>query len=113
MKYSIYSKLIGLYKPIPPGAVALVTGGDNGIGKAIAIELAKRHCYIIIVGRDQDALSSTQQQLVKQYKIKVATIRQDLAVQDAANEVYAEVKKLGITVDVLVNNAGMAKVCIA
>jgi len=109
MGFHPLSRLFGSYRPIPAGSIALVTGGDNGIGKAIAEELADRKCYVIIVGRDQKALTHTQQELVSQYKVKCATIRQDLSQQNGAEQVYEEVRKLGLTVDVLVNNAGMAK----
>lgn len=102
------SFLTGAYKPIPPNTVALITGGSHGIGRSIAIELAKRRCYIIIVGRDQSALTDIQTQLVCEYKIKCATIRQDMTEIDAAEQILSEINKLNLTIDILVNNAGIA-----
>eukprot|EP01059_Diplonema_ambulator_P027585 TRINITY_DN4595_c0_g1_i2.p1 TRINITY_DN4595_c0_g1~~TRINITY_DN4595_c0_g1_i2.p1 ORF type:complete len:510 (+),score=134.60 TRINITY_DN4595_c0_g1_i2:50-1579(+) len=48
----------GAYRPNPglKGHVAFVTGGSNGIGKAIALGLAKQGCDVAIVGRNKEAI---------------------------------------------------------
>jgi len=100
---------LGWYRPIPKDAVAVVTGGSHGIGKAIAEEIAKRRISLLIItGRDRDALSAVQREFVDKYGVKVATIAQELNHVNSAEELYAEVKKLNVNVDVLVNNAGLA-----
>jgi 3-oxoacyl-[acyl-carrier protein] reductase len=41
--------------------VALITGGNRGIGKSAAIELAKEGCNISIIGRDKKSLLETEE----------------------------------------------------
>lgn len=87
-------------------ATALITGASNGIG----LELAKIHAAkgdnLVLVARNITRLNELKQQLEQQYKVKVLNIAKDLSLPDAALEVYEEVKKQGIVVDYLVNNAG-------
>jgi short-subunit dehydrogenase len=58
------------------------------------------------VARPSDKLNQTTADLSAQYDVEATAIGKDLAVDGAAQEVYNEVKELGITIDVLVNNAG-------
>lgn len=84
--------------------VALVTGASSGIGRDIAIALAKRGYNLILVARRKDKLIKLKEKLGKVYGVKAAVIAKDLSDEHECFELYEKVKKLNI--DVLVNNAG-------
>ena len=52
--------------------VALVTGASSGIGRDIAIELAKRKYDIIAIARNEEALIKLKEEVEKTYNVNVA-----------------------------------------
>lgn len=46
------------------GQKILVTGASSGIGRCVAIELAKNHCQVILCGRDKDRLNETKEMML-------------------------------------------------
>jgi len=86
------------------GKVALFTGGSRGLGKAMAIGLAKAGADVAVVGRklDQDVIDQISAQGVrgKFYEF-------DLANVDGIAALVGEVKKDFGHIDILVNNAGV------
>ncbi len=89
------------------GKNALVTGSSRGIGKAIAIELAKKGANIIIHGfsRSETFLKTIEE--VKSYGVKVGSINGDLSKKEDMDKIYQEsVKQLG-EIDIFVANASM------
>jgi short-subunit dehydrogenase len=85
---------------------ALITGATSGIGLELARLFAKDNYDLIIVARDINELNEASAKIKNEYKTEVITIQKDLFEKNAAFEVYDEVKSKGVTVDVLVNNAG-------
>jgi short-subunit dehydrogenase len=85
---------------------ALITGGTSGIGYELAKCFAKDGYNLILVARTQDALSSVSAELATQFGITVKTIAQDLMIPGAAKQVHKQVQSMGVSVDVLVNDAG-------
>lgn len=83
----------------------LITGATSGIGLELARLFAKDGYNQIIVARNEAELKGTSDEL-KEYGIEVITISKDLFKENAAQEVYDEVKFRAIEIDVLVNNAG-------
>ncbi|MDF2479631.1 MAG: 3-ketoacyl-ACP reductase [Sphingobacterium sp.] len=89
------------------GKRALVTGGAKGLGKAIAIALAKEGVHVAITGRNEIALKQTVAELAElgtQVTYSVFDISDNTAVQQ-------EVKNLNETFgyfDILINNAGIS-----
>ncbi len=82
------------------GATALVTGGSEGIGKAIAAALKREGAEVIITGRDQEKLETAAAEL------DVGLIQGDVASEDDVVRTVEEfVDRLG-RIDILVNNAG-------
>ena len=86
------------------GKVALFTGGSRGLGKAMAIGLAKAGADVAVVGRklDQDVIDEITAQGVrgKFYEF-------DLANTDGIAALVGEVKNDFAHIDILVNNAGV------
>ncbi|MCB0633512.1 MAG: SDR family NAD(P)-dependent oxidoreductase [Saprospiraceae bacterium] len=90
-------------------AYALVTGGSEGIGRAIAIELAKKQIPLIIVALDQPVLARTAQEIREEYGVEVHTFGIDLSRDDAPEQVYKWFKTRNFSLRVLVNNAGFGR----
>lgn len=84
----------------------LITGASSGIGEAFANALAARGNDLILVARSEDKLEAIAQQLQSQHNIRTEVIVQDLTQADGASNVFQKVQHLGLTVDVLINNAG-------
>lgn len=87
---------------------ALVTGGSSGIGLRYATSLARDYRYnILLVSNQEKELPEVAAQLAADYGVGTKWLYMNLAEQDAADKVYAFCKEQGLTVEVLVNNAGM------
>src|SRR5215831_10849907 len=88
------------------GRVALVTGGNRGIGRAIALKLASLGAEVAICGRDTVKLAETESAL-RSKKIRAIAIAADVRkASDVAAALERVETKLG-PVNLLVNNAGM------
>lgn len=90
------------------GKKALVTGGSRGLGKAIAIALAKKGVDIAITGRNIEKLKSVVEQL-QSYGVKATSEAFDVSNKE---QVFESIKRLeqGFgKFDILINNAGIAK----
>ena len=85
---------------------ALVTGASGGIGKSFAEKLAVKKTNLIIVARSEDKLNALAQQLQQQYNIQVEVIVKDLSETSAPQEIFDAVQAKGLSVDMLINNAG-------
>ncbi len=85
---------------------ALITGASNGIG----LELAKIHVQkggdVVLVARSKEKLEQLAQELTAEYGVKAWVIAQDLSEPNAAQAIFAQTEVQGITVDILINNAG-------
>ncbi|TDQ09611.1 SDR family NAD(P)-dependent oxidoreductase [Pedobacter metabolipauper] len=84
---------------------ALITGATSGIGYELAKLFARDGYNLVIVARNQRELDSKAEEF-KENGIEVISIAKDLFERDEAFSLYDEVKDLGITIDVLVNDAG-------
>ena len=88
------------------GKTALVTGGSEGIGKAIAQALAREGVDVAICARRKEPLEQTAAEIAKESGRKIIAIPADLTkAADAENFVKQAHAALG-RVDILVNNAG-------
>ena len=85
---------------------ALITGASGGIGKEFAVTLASKGADVILVARSADKLAALADELRSKHKVRAEVITADLSVPGAADHVVAGVDDLGLTVDVLINNAG-------
>ena len=90
------------------GKTALVTGGSEGIGKGIALALAKEGVDVAICARRKEPLEAAANEIAKATGRKIVAIPADLRKDaDAKNFIEQGAKALG-RVDIMVNNAGSA-----
>jgi NAD(P)-dependent dehydrogenase (short-subunit alcohol dehydrogenase family) len=87
------------------GRVALVTGAGRGIGKSIAITLAKAGASVALVARSSDQLSTTAS-LIEEYGGHARPFPTDVTSQPAVHDLLIQVERQLGPVDLLVNNAG-------
>ena len=85
---------------------ALITGASTGIGKEFAKIHAENGGNLVIVARNESKLNDLKSELEEQYNINVVVIAKDLSEVKSTQEIYDQVKKLGIEIDILINNAG-------
>jgi len=88
---------------------ALITGATSGIGYELAKLFAQEKYNLVIVARHQDGLEEKATEFRQQYGIEVTTIAKDLSERNGPFEVCDEIKAKGITINVLVNNAGQGQ----
>lgn len=86
--------------------VALVTGGSEGIGKAIAAKIGQQNYRVVIAARSEDKLAETVRSLTAEgitINAKTLDVREPQQVQQVVKEVINEFG----SIDLLVNNAGI------
>jgi uncharacterized protein len=86
--------------------VALITGACSGIGRAFALGLGALGYELVLVSNRPDELAATAQEIRSAHKATVHTIVSDLARPEAAQELYQEVGRRNLCVDILISNAG-------
>ncbi len=90
------------------GKTALITGASSGIGQELAKLFAQDGYNLVLVGRSDEKLDRLGDVFKSNYGTQhVTVISKDLSEEDAAQDVYSQVKAKGITIDVLVNDAGV------
>lgn len=89
-----------------PGRVFVVTGAGNGMGRQVALGLARRGARIAAVDRDEDGLSRTAE-LIHASRNEVSTHVLDITDRDCVGDLPPEVVKIHGAVDGLVNIAGI------
>jgi hypothetical protein len=85
---------------------AVVTGASSGLGVEYAKELAARGANLVLVARRKEALDELAAKITKTSGVKVQTIALDLSTPTSAKKLMAELKKLKIEPQILINNAG-------
>ncbi|GMX65681.1 3-ketoacyl-ACP reductase [Paenibacillus elgii] len=88
---------------------AIITGAGKGIGKAIAVELAKEGVNLGLTARTSSDLESLRAELESTYSVKVYTAAADIAKRGEAEQAVGSlIGSLG-SLDILINNAGIAQ----
>lgn len=85
---------------------ALVTGASAGLGTHFALALAKRGHDLILVARREDRLAQLAEMIRDRHGVAAHVIPADLAKKTAVAKLVEAVGREGLTVDLLVNNAG-------
>lgn len=89
------------------GYNALVTGGTSGMGWEYCRQLAAMGCNVLMVSNQQDLLASLPDTLSETYGVKSWGLFMDLSRDEAADEVWNYCQQLQLSIDILINNAGM------
>lgn len=87
---------------------ALVTGASQGLGRAIALQLAERGYGIIAVARTRSKLDEVIQKCGSMNGGRTLVIESDLTAEHAATKLVDQVMTSALKLDILVNNAGEA-----
>jgi 3-oxoacyl-[acyl-carrier protein] reductase len=85
------------------GKIALITGGSQGIGHALARALANEGCTLIITGRSESSLNKAVTEIGRKVTPMVCDVRDPAAV----DHLFASVKRRFGRLDILINNAGV------
>lgn len=89
------------------GKTVLITGGASGIGALMArICLQKDASKVILLDINADALEKTKREL-DSYTSKIHLLRTDLTSEPQLKQALAQMESLGLSVDILINNAGV------
>ncbi|BCJ35792.1 ketoacyl reductase [Actinocatenispora thailandica] len=89
------------------GTTALVTGASSGIGAALAEQLAARGADVVLVARSVDTLTALADRLHAEHGVRAEVLGADLTDPQAVHTIQAELDRRRVTVDLLVNNAGI------
>jgi short-subunit dehydrogenase len=86
--------------------VALITGASTGIGRDLAFIAAADGYDVILVARTAASLQAVATEIAGKTSRKAHVFPVDLAEPNAAKVLFTQIEQAGITVDVLINNAG-------
>jgi short-subunit dehydrogenase len=92
------------------GDAALITGASRGIGRHIAMALARRGMNLVLAARSQDGLDAVAEQVRAATGVTVWTLTVDLGDREQAAGLAARAEAAAGHVDLLVNNAGLESV---
>ncbi|PZU88088.1 MAG: NAD(P)-dependent oxidoreductase [Chryseobacterium sp.] len=87
--------------------VALITGGDSGIGKATALLFAKEGADIVIAYLSETKDAKQTQKEIETYSRKCTLIKGDLGKENHCKKIIETVIKVHKKIDIIVNNAGL------
>src|ERR1700745_3984112 len=87
------------------GKVALITGGNSGIGLSTAKQFVNEGAYVFITGRREAELASAKKQIGK----NVTAIQGDVSNLDDLDRLFAQIRKEKGNIDVVFANAGAPK----
>jgi 3-oxoacyl-[acyl-carrier protein] reductase len=88
------------------GRVAIVAGASKGLGKAVAVGLAREGASVVVCARGQESLQEVAKSIEQQHRVAALPIVADLRnAGDTERVVEAAIKRFG-RIDILLNNAG-------
>ncbi len=89
------------------GKIALITGGDSGIGRAVATLFAKEGADIVIVYLSEKKDAHDTQKYIEAYGRKCLLIEKDISIESNCKKIITQTIKEFGQIDILVNNAGV------
>jgi short-subunit dehydrogenase len=86
----------------------IITGASSGIGKALAIEFAKRGANLVLGARQYVTLCEIAQSLQQQYNVKAIAVQCDVVLESDCEHLIKQSLLTFGKIDVLINNAGIS-----
>jgi len=86
---------------------AIITGASRGIGKAIAMEFARRDYNLALISRHYSEVEKSAEEIGQKYPRVIIPYECDVADKEAVLRTFAAIRKKLYSLDVLVNNAGI------
>jgi uncharacterized protein len=97
--------------PAPaPASTCLITGASSGIGEELARQLAARGHGVFLVARREERLRELAAELEREHGVRAEVAASDLGERESVEALPGLIAERGLTVDVLVNNAGFSTV---
>lgn len=90
------------------GKTALITGGSDGIGFAVATAFAEQGTHLVLIGRDRQKLGQ-RKEFLTQYGIDVLTVSEDISSSESTAKIARHVREKSMQIDIIINNAGIAR----
>lgn len=90
------------------GKVVIITGASSGIGKACAIEFAKRGANVVLAARQYVRLCEISQEIHDKYQVKTLAVQVDVSKEEDCKELMTQAINTMGRIDILVNNAGIS-----
>jgi NAD(P)-dependent dehydrogenase (short-subunit alcohol dehydrogenase family) len=87
------------------GKTAIITGGDSGIGRAVAVAYAKEGCNVVIVYNIADDDANETKKAIEGYNGKALLLKGDIGDSNFCNQVIDNTVKEFGSIEILVNNA--------
>ena len=94
---------------IEAGRLAVVTGGGRGIGRAIAVRLAREGANVAVIYRSNDDAAGETAELVREAGAQCEVFRGDVASREDVEKIFEGVGEAFGRLDILVNNAGVTR----
>lgn len=89
------------------GRWALITGASRGIGHQIALFMAKKGCNLILHSRKAEHNNKVVEE-VTAFGVKAYSVEAELSDLEAVKKMLSQIDSLGVTVDILINNAAIS-----
>lgn len=87
------------------GKVVIITGASSGIGRALAIEYARRGASLSLAARRIDLLNELKEELTNN---EILTVKTDVTSEEACKELINQTVRHFGRIDILINNAGLS-----
>jgi short-subunit dehydrogenase len=85
----------------------LITGGSNGIGKAMVLELASKGIASVVISNQLNELKSLQKTIISKYHVNCQILCKDLLNFNSYFEIYDYCKNNNFNIQILINNVGI------
>ena len=85
---------------------ALITGASSGIGKQLAITLAKHKIPVLLIAKNEKKLAEICQNIEVEYHVNALYYCYDLSQDKVAENIFARIQQNNLEIDYLFNNAG-------
>lgn len=90
-----------------PGKTVILTGASRGIGKALAFELAKAGCGLLLTALEEDELSAVSHEIRRKFLVAVEAMAADLSTPRDRKGLVDWIRTRKNPPDILINNAGI------